>query len=309
MHVGGGIMKKKIFTALAIGALCLPLGLGLAGCGGKSSDVDVVAKDVYAMSAVSSVMYLDDLDAEAGAQNETTRPSHFTDDDVQGVKNYLEMFNGMLIGNGLEQDVINTPSDDKYSGVYNFCMTISVPSVGGETVVYKMYYNEINKETKEEIDDGELELEVSSTLDGVLVFGDEEYEVHGEREFEKEGREEEASIEFTTRSRTNRRNYIVVEQSVENDEIEYEYKIYQNGRLVSETEVEMERERNHTEFELQFKDNGALKAGVYRMYKRDNDDTFVIDYIQNNVRDQILATISAEGVITFTYSNGYIETF
>ena len=302
-------MKKKIFTTLAIGALCLPLGLGLAGCGGKSSDVDVVAKDVYAMSAVSSVMYLDDLDAEVGAQNETTRPSCFTDEDVQGVKSYLEMFNGMLIGNGLTQEVVNTPTDDKYSGVYTFCMTISVPSVGGKIVEYKMYYNEINKETEEEIDDGELELEVSSTLDGVLVFGDEEYEVHGEREFEKEGREEEASIEFTTRSRTNRRNYIVVEQSVENDEIEYEYKIYQNNRLVSETEVEMEKERNHTEFELQFKDNGTLKAGVYKMYKRDNDDTFVIDYVQNNVREKILATISADGVITFTYSNGYVETF
>ena len=300
---------KKIFTTLAIGALCLPLGLGLAGCGGKSSDVDVVAKDVYAMSAVSSVMYLDDLDAEAGVQNETTRPSHFTDDDVQGVKNYLEMFNGMLIGNGLEQDVVNTPSDDKYFGMYNLCMTISVPSVGGETVVYKMYYNEINKETEEEIDDGELELEVSSTLDGVLVFGDEEYEVHGEREFEQEGNEEEASIEFTTRSRTNRENYIIVEQSVENDEVEYEYTIVKNGDIVSKTEVEMERERNRTEFELQFKDNGALKEGVYRMYKRDNDDTFVIDYVQNNVPDQILATISAEGVITFTYSNGHIETF
>ena len=300
---------KKIFTTLAIGALCLPLGLGLAGCGGKSSDVDVVAKDVYAMSAVSSVMYLDDLDAEAGVQNETTRPSHFTDDDVQGVKNYLEMFNGMLIGNGLEQDVVNTPSDDKYFGMYNLCMTISVPSVGGETVVYKMYYNEINKETEEEIDDGELELEVSSTLDGVLVFGDEEYEVHGEREFEQEGNEEEASIEFTTRSRTNRENYIIVEQSVENDEVEYEYTIVKNGDIVSKTEVEMERERNRTEFELQFKDNGALKEGVYRMYKRDNDDTFVIDHVQNNVRDQILATISAEGVITFTYSNGHIETF
>ena len=300
---------KKIFTTLAIGALCLPRGLGLAGCGGKSSDVDVVAKDVYAMSAVSSVMYLDDLDAEAGAQNETTRPSHFTDDDVQGVKNYLEMFNGMLIGNGLEQDVVNTPSDDKYSGVYTFCMTISVPSVGGKIVEYKMYYNEINKETEEEIDDGELELEVSSTLDGVLVFGDEEYEVHGEREFEQEGNEEEASIEFTTYSRTNRENYIVVEQSVENDEVEYEYTIVKNGDIVSKTEVEMERERNRTEFELQFKDNGALKEGVYRMYKRDNDDTFVIDYTQNNVRDQILATISTEGVITFTYSNGHIETF
>ena len=300
---------KKIFTTLAIGALCLPLGLGLAGCGGKSSDVDVVAKDVYAMSAVSSVMYLDDLDAEAGAQNETTRPSHFTDDDVQGVKNYLEMFNGMLIGNGLEQDVVNTPSDDKYFGMYNLCMTISVPSVGGETVVYKMYYNEINKETEKEIDDGDLELEVSSTLDGVLVFGDEEYEVHGEREFEQEGNEEEASIEFTTYSRTNRENYIVVEQSVENDEVEYEYTIVKNGDIVSKTEVEMERERNRTEFELQFKDNGALKEGVYRMYKRDNDDTFVIDYTQNNVRDQILATISTEGVITFTYSNGHIETF
>ena len=96
---------------------------------------------------------------------------------------------------------------------------------------------------------------------------------------------------------------------MENDEVEYEYTIVKNGHIVSETEVEMEKERNHTEFELQFKDNGALKEGVYRMYKRDNDDTFVIDYVLNDVPDQILATISTEGVITFTYSNGYIETF
>ena len=301
---------KKILTTLAVGALCLPLGLGLAGCGGKSGDVDVVAKDVYAMSAVSSVMYLDDLDASVSSQEATSRPSHFTDADVQGVKNYLEMFNGMLIGEGLNQKVESTPVEDtEYYGRYNLCMTISVPSVTGETVVYKMYYKEINKETEEEIDDGELELEVSSTLDGVLVFGDAEYEVHGEREFEQEGNEEEASIEFTTYSRTNRENYIVVEQSVENDEIEYEYTIVKNGDIVSETEVEMERERNRTEFELQFKDNGTLREGVYRMYKRDNEDTFVIDYVLNDVPDQILATISTEGVITFTYSNGYIETF
>ena len=301
---------KKILTTLAVGALCLPLGLGLAGCGGKSGDVDVVAKDVYAMSAVSSVMYLEELDASVSSQEATSRHSHLTDADVKGVKNYLEMFNGMLIGEGLNQKVESTPVEDtEYYGRYNLCMTISVPSVTGETVVYKMYYNEINKETEEEIDDGELELEVSSTLDGVLVFGDAEYEVHGEREFEQEGNEEEASIEFTTYSRTNRENYIVVEQSVENDEIEYEYKIFRNGDVVSETEVEMEKERNHTEFELQFKDNGALKEGVYRMYKRDNDDTFVIDYVLNDVPDQILATISADGTVTFTYSNGYVETF
>lgn len=297
---------KKFLTTLAVGALCLPLGIGLAGCGG-GGDVDVNAKNIYAMSAVSSVAYLEDLDNGVSSQDVAARPDHFTDSDVQGVRNYLEMFNGMLIGDGLKQKVENTAADDEYYERYNFCMTISVPSVSGETVVYKMYYNEINTETEEEIDDGELELEVSSRLEGVLVFNGGEYVVHGEREFEQEGNEEEASIEFTTYSRTNRENYITVEQSVENDEIEYEYKIYQNGRLVSETEVEMEKERNHTEFELQFKDNGTLKAGVYRMYKRDNDDRFVIDYVQNDVTDKIFATIASDGTITFTYSNGYEE--
>lgn len=44
-----------------------------------------------------------------------------------------------------------------------------------------MYYKEVNTVTETEIDDGVEETEVSTTLSGVMVFDDKEFEVSGKK--------------------------------------------------------------------------------------------------------------------------------
>ena len=299
-------MKKKIFGVLLAGAMCLPLGLGLGGCC-EQSEQNQGVKDIYAMSALSSVMYLNDETSLSG-QNATARPDCFTESEVKSVRDYFEMFNGMLIGDGLKQDVRKTTAEDEtYAEKYSYCMTITLPNLDGQKVEYKMYYDEFDLETEEEIEDGEHEVEVSSKIDGVMLFDGKEFVVHGEREFEKEGRETESSIEFITYAVGSREDYVMVEQSVENTEFEYEYTIYRGGDKVSEVEVEMEKERNHTEFEIEFKNSAT--AGVYKMYKQDGKDEFVIEFNTQDVNEKIYAPINEDGTVTFRYSNGFEETF
>lgn len=69
----------------------------------------------------------------------------------------------------------------------------------------------------------------------------------------------------------------------------------------------MEKERNHTEFEIEFKNSAT--AGVYKMYKQDGKDEFVIEFNTQDVNEKIYASINEDGTVTFRYSNGFEETF
>ena len=161
-------MKKKIFGVLLAGAMCLPLGLGLSGCC-EQSEQNQGVKDIYAMSALSSVMYLNDETSLSG-QNATARPDCFTESEVKSVRDYFEMFNGMLIDDGLKQDVRKTTAEDEtYAEKYSYCMTITLPNLDGQKVEYKMYYDEFDLETEEEIGTASTKLKCRQRL-MVLCF-------------------------------------------------------------------------------------------------------------------------------------------
>lgn len=72
-------------------------------------------------------------------------------------------------------------------------------------------------------------------------------------------------MEFVTRSFDTPDNYVKVEQAVESDEIEYEYSIYENGRLVSKTKVEWE--------DPEFEDDDDDK-GLTMQFKSDSGDGY-----------------------------------
>ena len=305
--------KRVLLTALCTTALLVPVAAGFAGCK-KDNGLNINAKDVYALSASASANYLHHLDgtkstksvASLSLEVATTRPSAITDANVTGMTNCLAMFDNFIQGGGVNQ---NTKKNDEMGdlGAYTFKMTISTPS-GNESMT--MYYNETETETERKIEDEKEEVEVSSKLVGVLVFGDSQYDVTGEREFESEGDETEASIEFTTKSKVNPLNYIVVSQSVENEtgetEIEYEYKIYRDGNLVQKTETEIENENDKFELEFKFKNGTTLEKTIYKMYKGSADNSFVIKYTIDGTTDTINVVRTATGY-TFTYSNGYVE--
>lgn len=301
-------MNKKFLTLIVSGVMCVPMAFGIAGCNKKDKNINIVAKDVYALSAVSGATYLKEMENSTSLTSKitaTTRPAHFSDADANNLKNSIQMFNQILLDDTLTQQTTLTPETDPYFGTYNFVMNISVPNINGGVDEFKMYYNETETKTNKEIEDASLEVEVSTKLEGIMVVSGDVFDVYGEREFETEGNESESSIEFTTKSKTNPNNFIKISQEVENNEVEFEYEIYKDGIKVSESEFEIEQEKNHTVVELEFKNSNQNKA-TYKLIKGNNSNEFNVTY-KNGATTDTLKIVMLENAFEFTYSNGFTE--
>lgn len=305
-------MKKKIISIVCALALIGTMTAALTACdvkggGGNAAKVKVNANDVYALSALTGAEYLAQTESGATGAAETTRPGVITDADVSGIKDCLNMFDDILAGGGISQNVAeNTDKDGEFKD-YPFVMTVTVGNTG---ITAKMYYKEVNTVTETEIDDGEEETEVSTTLSGVMVFGDQKFDVTGKKEIETEGNEKETSIEFTTYSNTNPRNYVKIKQSVEVEngaqEVEYEYEIYENGEKAREFKLEVEDENGKTEVSFKMEIENVPEETEYKIIKGDVDGKFKIKYEKGKVKGFI--TVEAvEGGYKLTYNNGYSE--
>lgn len=304
-------MKKKIISIVCALALVGTMTAALTACdvkgGGNAAKVKVNANDVYALSALTGAEYLAQTESGATGAAETTRPGVITDADVSGIKDCLNMFDDILAGGGISQNVAeNTDKDGEFKD-YPFVMTVTVGNTG---ITAKMYYKEVNTVTETEIDDGEEETEVSTTLSGVMVFGDQKFDVTGKKEIETEGDEKETSIEFTTKSRENPLNYVKIKQSVEVEngaqEVEYEYEIYENGEKAREFKLEIEDENGKTEVSFKMEIENVPEETEYKIIKGDVDGKFKIKYEKGKEKGFITVE-SVEGGYKLTYNNGYSE--
>lgn len=304
-------MKKKILSIVCALALIGTMTAALTACdvkgGGNAAKVKVNANDVYALSALTGAEYLDQTESGATGAAETTRPGVITDADVSGIKDCLNMFDDVISGGGITQTVEKNEDVEGLYKDYPFVMTVTVGNTG---ITAKMYYKEVNTVTETEIDDGEEETEVSTTLSGVMVFDDKEFEVSGKKEIETEGNEKETSIEFTTKSKANPLNYVKIKQSVEVEngaqEVEYEYEIYENGEKAREFKLEVEDENGKTEVSFKMEIENAPEETEYKIIKGDVDGKFKIKYEKGKEKGFITVE-SVEGGYKLTYNNGYSE--
>lgn len=304
-------MKKKIISIVCALALIGTMTAALTACdvkgGGNAAKVKVNANDVYALSALTGAEYLDQTESGATGAAETTRPGVITDADVSGIKDCLNMFDDIISGGGITQTVEKNEDVEGLYKDYPFVMTVTVGNTG---ITAKMYYKEVNTVTETEIDDGEEETEVSTTLSGVMVFDGKEFEVSGKKEIETEGDEKETSIEFTTKSKANPLNYVKIKQSVEVEngaqEVEYEYEIYENGEKAREFKLEIEDENGKTEVSFKMEIENVPEETEYKIIKGDVDGKFKIKYEKGKEKGFI--TVEAvEGGYKLTYNNGYSE--
>lgn len=304
-------MKKKIISIVCALALIGTMTAALTACdvkgGGNAAKVKVNANDVYALSALTGAEYLDQTESGATGAAETTRPGVITDADVSGIKDCLNMFDDVISGGGITQTVEKNEDVEGLYKDYPFVMTVTVGNTG---ITAKMYYKEVNTVTKTEIDDGEEETEVSTTLSGVMVFDGKEFEVSGKKEIETEGNEKETSIEFTTKSKANPLNYVKIKQSVEVEngaqEVEYEYEIYENGEKAREFKLEIEDENGKTEVSFKMEIENVPEETEYKIIKGDVDGKFKIKYEKGKEKGFIIVE-SVEGGYKLTYNNGYSE--
>ena len=300
--------KSKFIAIIAVIALCLPLALLLTACAGTKKQVNTNSKEMYALSAMSSAIYLQheqeqtsavkSMKAVKLAQTQAGKPANITDEDLAGTESCLTMFGDVIKNNGFTQTVEKNTNLSEELGKYNFVMTISIPNLSN-TNTYKLYYDEIATETQVEIEDEETETEISTTLEGVLIANETHFKVEGKKTIETEGNETEYSIEFKTYFDEN--NYVVVEQSSENNELEYEYEIYKNGVKVQKIEIEFEKENNKTELEFKLVNitSGIKEKTIYKIKSKD-DQLFEISLNKNGAIQTFQAKI-VEGKINFIF--------
>ncbi len=296
---------KKLLTAALVTGVVATGALGFAGCK-KNDEFNINAKDVYAMCASSSVDYLKRLNSEPEPASSmvqfttTVRPSFISEDDEAGMKSSLLLFDTMMTSGIKQTTTSNDGSDLRFdTSAYPLVMEITFPKASGAES-YKLYYKEINSRTNKEVDDGKVELEVSSDITGTLVVDETLYTVTGKREFEEEGNEKESSIEFKTY--LDSQNYVVFEQEVEDGEVEYEYKIYQNGNKVQDSELEIEKTRRGYEIEFQLLDL-ALSTPTTSQYKIyiNQANEIMIRFTKENQTETISVTKTLDGY-EFNYS-------
>lgn len=300
--------KSKFIAIIAVITLCLPLALLLTACAGTKKQVNTNSKEMYALSAMSSAIYLQheqeqtsavkSMKAVKLAQKQADKPANITDEDLAGTESCLTMFGDVIKNNGFTQIVEKNTNLSEELGKYNFVMTISIPNLSN-TNTYKLYYDEIATETQVEIEDEETETEISTTLEGVLIANETHFKVEGKKTIETEGNETEYSIEFKTYFDEN--NYVVVEQSSENNELEYEYEIYKNGVKVQKIEIEFEKENNKTELEFELVNitSGIKEKTIYKIKSKDNE-LFEISLTKNGETQTFQAKI-VEGKINFIF--------
>ncbi len=317
-------MKKNekvslLASAILVSSIAVVTACNASSLGGGSK---MTARDAYAMSAVSSVSYLSKEGAPSANSLQSgsilrmaasTRPSIVEESDVVGIQSCIATFDSIILGGGIDQTVKeNTATEAPYNG-YKLEMTMSMPVGSGKLESYKMYFNELATKTETEIDGFEEEVEVSTTFEGVIVYGEDLFVVEGVKEVETEGREKETSLEFRTYRNigvdgveADRSNFVVVSQSMEEGEIEYEYTFYENGRKVQEIELEYEEDRRGVEISFQIKDvsSGVRRETEYELRKKDNG--FIVEFEKNERKDKITVTKEGNGY-KFRYSNGFEE--
>lgn len=331
-------MKKRNKFLTVIGSLVLvaALSFGVVACAGpnkKAQTKTAASKDVYALSAVAGANYLARLNEGAATQgneggtlaadvyavtktdvNESPversdvneRPVEYSDESVADIKNCLTMFDAVL-ESGISHTVEKNEEVDGDFADYNFIMTVTA----GDFSV-KVYFNELYTESKTEIDeeDGTEEFEESTYLSGVVLYGDEVFDVTGKREVENEDGENEYSIEFVTKK--DDKNYVKVSYESETEqnkaETSYEYEIVTDGKKVSETELSFETKNGKTEIKFELENKSAVGKTEYKIVKKDDSDKFEIK-AEFNGKKYYITVEAADGSYTFTYSNGYKETF
>ncbi len=321
-------MKKRNKFLTVIGALVLiaALSLGVVACAGpneKAQTKTAASKDVYALSAVAGANYLSRLNEGAAPQGKeggalavdvyavtktdvNERPVEYSDESVADIKSCLRMFDAVL-ENGISHTIEKNKDVDGDFADYNFIMTVTAGDFSA-----KVYFNELYTESKTEIDeeDGTEEFEESTYLSGVVLYGDEVFDVTGKREVENEDGENEYSIEFVTKK--DDKNYVKVsyESEAERNEAEtsYEYEIVADGKKVSETELSIETENGKTEIKFELENKSAEGKTEYKIVKKEDSDKFEIKAEFNGKKSYITVEV-ADGRYTFTYSNGYKETF
>ncbi len=244
-------MKKiKLFFVAA----AIFMGTLLVGCTNNTSKAFTSDRDLLAFYSLTSANILTDSSNQLvipEINNNETTPEVVETSSMINVNEYLTMIEAMFVEE--KPLVMNDESSDLSE--YEFKVIFEARDLTGKKSNYVIYYNQIEITEK---DDDIFEEEKEYRLEGVAVIEGVNYQIKGEKELE--GRE--TSLDITIK--LDSQNYVVIEQEIDNNEQEYEYEVYKDGKKYTSISFEV---INGKTFEVEFmvRDNGYLEK--YHFYK------------------------------------------
>lgn len=332
-------MKKKNIVIAVILTLMLALGTMLTACildtspsannngnGGTIGNY-TTNSELVAMSATSSAVILDEMQqntALAKALNlrngdDSLEGVELTEEEIEEVKAQLSVLENYMGENAIKIEQSAPAEDDEYYGVYEVKMVASTKNLEGEAQVYTMYFNQTETKNEDKVDKDdhkdeskwEYETEQEFALEGIVISGENVYQMSGKKEVETETEdgvtESETSYEMTVRGDNG--EYIVFEQSYEEEEGEteqkYEYKIYNNRELVKRFELEFENENNEQEIEMKSYENGQVFRCKYEKKTRNGKDYIQAEVMKDDRMIEVFITVEGSGTEEDPYRHVY----
>lgn len=324
---------NKIFKVL-VGVATLTLGVALLTACNTEKDSNLAVAQVYSFSTVSGAqlnrMSEATLEAEPEVEPETdpiTEPETdpIIEDDMDDVNHYvnlLESFisNPIKVSDPVASDLV----DDEGNPLYQWMVTYEVVNALGEKDIYEFHYteeviydstlvvtddNDDDELDVEDDDDDELETEdievednetvVITKLTGIMVVGEETFEVSGRTVVETEDDETEIKTTFITKR--NEDSFVIVkyEKEIEEGETEEKFFVSEHNRgLVRHTIIEIEQEDNEYSFKLQYRDR---TTGEFKKIKVESSDDenydFVISFIEQTSEERLMGKILVDVMI------------
>lgn len=315
----GGLLMKKFFIALCAFALLLPTALGLVACdsgtGGGSNNTTATqkARNVYAYSAVVGATFFSSLPTTSVLNTcalMTTETSELSSDVKNELAAGLKMFDELLESGDISITIGRRPNEETDYIAYNFKMTVTIPN---SEHTFTIYFSEYKKEeggySNSAISNPNEEIEYSTKLSGVVVYGDDTYSVEGKREYEQGEGETESEIEFKIYKDDS--NYVKLSQGTETglnkSETEYELEAVLQGNTIFKCEIEFEVENGQLEleFEIEQATGVTVSEREYKIKPGATSGTYIITYEDetNNSKVTINATKNTNGSYTFVVSN------
>jgi len=234
------------------------------------------------------------------------------------VKAQAEKFNEYFtaLDSFMNEDIVTTVSevntDENYP--YETKLTINGKDFNGGDVQNIMYFTESLVETTAEDD----ETESVYSLKGVLVVDGFDYTLEGERSVEQEEDESENELKIRAYADiTDKTSFVEMSQeySVEDGEreTEYVYSIYSGGKLIEQTAVEFETEkegeREETEYELEFLKGEAKGRYVVERESENGKIRIKVKYDIDGKRGEFGVRSSGGNKYSYLFSDGTVLNF
>lgn len=224
--------------------------------------------NMYNYSAVSGIHLLSGTNASPLLR----KKAKLDENEKNTIISYLNIVQDMLSNNFIKSEENNSDRQG-FEKMY----TISSSYLGSQET-YTFYYTETKINDNDDDDDFDWDNEENFSLNGLVIFEGQEYNMTGKKE--KEDNEEEITFKILK----DNQNYVVIEHSAEDNETSYEYSQYSNGRKVFESEMEYEynKKTNRLEVEFEKETQGSKESYKYFYVERNNTQYVEVIHTVNN---------------------------